>query len=112
MSEKIPYGDFAKLDLRVGVIVKVEPHPNADKLFVMKVNLGEESERTIVAGLRAHYTAEELEGKQAIFVANLEPVVLRGVESQGMILAASDKGKKTVVFLTPEKEMHAGDTIS
>jgi len=86
---KIPFSDFSKLDMRVGKIIKVEDHPNADKLFVMTVDLGEE-ERTIVAGLKGFYSKEELEGKSSIFVVNLEPVSLRGVESNGMIMAASN----------------------
>src|SRR3989344_9306460 len=111
--EKIKYDDFAKLDLRVGKIIEIEEHPNADKLFVMKVDLGEgkSKERTIVAGLRGHYKKEELEGKKAIFVANLEPVKLRGVESNGMILAAVSEDRKEVVFLKPEKEVIAGSGI-
>ncbi len=110
--EKIKYDDFAKLDLRVGKILEVENHPNADKLFVMKVDLGEEKERIIVAGLRAHYAKEDLEGRKAIFVANLEPAMLRGVESNGMILAAGSSDKKEVVFLSPEKDVPEGYKIS
>jgi methionine--tRNA ligase beta chain len=113
MEGTAKFSDFTKLDFRVGEIKKVEDHPNADKLFVMTVDLGDDlGERTIVAGLKAYYSKEDLEGKQAIFVANLEPVTLRGVESQGMILAASDSGKEKVVFLSPEKEMSPGDRIS
>ena len=99
--EEVSFGDFGKLELRVGRIVEVEEHPNADKLFVLKVDLGEE-ERTIVAGLRGHYTADELRGKKAVFVVNLEPVVLRGVKSNGMVLAAVSEDKKKVVLLEAE----------
>ena len=74
MREKVKIDDFQKLDLRVGEILEVKEHPNADKLFVMKVDLGEEKDRTIVAGLKEHYPADELKGKKAIFVANLQPV--------------------------------------
>ena len=111
MDGKIPYNDFAKVELRVGEIKKAEPHPNADKLFVMSVDLGEEEPRTIVAGLRKHYSAEELEGKKAIFVINLEPVMLRGVKSDGMILAAVSGDESSVVFLEPEKDMAPGSKI-
>lgn len=99
MSDKISYDDFAKLDLRVGKIKFVEDHPNADKLFVMKVDLGEGEDRTIVAGLKKYYSKDDLLGKKAIFVANLEPVKLRGVESNGMILAASNNDKSVVKIL-------------
>ncbi len=111
MTDTIPYTDFAKLDLRVGEIVKVENHPNADKLYVLIVDLGEEKDRIIVAGLKAHYKPEELEGKKAIFVANLEPANLRGIESQGMILAAASEGDEIVCILEPEKDVEVGSKI-
>ena len=111
MTDKIPFPDFQKIDLRVGTILEVENHPKADKLYILKVDLGETTPRTIVAGLRTHYTHEQLKGKQAIFVANLEPVNLRGIESNGMILAASNEEKTTVFFLKPEKEIEPGSKI-
>lgn len=110
MSDKVLFDDFEKLDLRVGKILKVEEHPNADKLFVLTVDFGEEK-KTIVAGLRKFYSKEELEGKKAVFVVNLEPVVLRGIESNGMILAASNSDKSEVVFLAPEKDIEEGSKI-
>ena len=99
--EEVSFGDFGKLELRVGRIVEAKEHENADKLFVLKVDLGE-GERTIVAGLRGYYTADELRGKKAVFVVNLEPVVLRGVKSNGMALAAVSEDKKKVVLLEAE----------
>ena len=110
--EKISIDEFAKLDLRVGEIIEVALHPKADKLFVLKVDLNEGNMRTIVAGLREYYEVEELVGKKAIFVANLKPVMLRGVESNGMILAAVSSDKKEVVVLKPEKEIGNGTKIS
>ena len=101
--------EFRKLELRVGVVKNAEAHPNADRLLVLKVDLGTE-ERQIVAGIRAHYQPEELIGRQVVVVANLEPAVLRGVESQGMVLAASDEGR--VVVLTPEKAVGPGAKVS
>lgn len=100
--------EFAKVELRVATIKTVEPHPNADRLLVLKIDLGDE-ERQLVAGIRAHYTPEELVGKQIVVVANLQPATLRGVESQGMLLAASD-GERVVV-LSPEKAVAAGAKI-
>jgi len=79
---------FRALELRVGTIRAAEPHPNADRLLVLRVDLGSE-ERQIVAGIRAHYDAAALVGRQVVVVANLEPARLRGVESQGMVLAAT-----------------------
>jgi methionine--tRNA ligase beta chain len=100
--------EFAKIELRVATIKAVEPHPNADRLFVLKIDLGTE-ERQLVAGIRAHYTPEELLGKQIVVVANLQPATLRGVESQGMLLAASD-GEK-VIILNPEKPIAPGSKV-
>ena len=113
-SPKIPYSDFQKLDLRVGTIQKAEPHPDADKLLILTVNFGKEdreSPRTIVAGIKAYYSPEQLEGKQAIFVANLEPAKLRGIESNGMILAAVES-EENIVILTPEKPVKEGTKVS
>ena len=81
--------DFQKVDLRVAEIVKAEKIPNSDKLLKVEVNLGEEV-RQVVAGIAEHYSPEELAGKMVLFVANLKPVKLRGVLSQGMLLAATD----------------------
>jgi methionine--tRNA ligase beta chain len=107
-SAKITIDEFAKVELRVATIKAVEPHPKADRLLVLKIDLGTE-ERQLVAGIRAHYTPEELIGKQIVVVANLQPAVLRGVESQGMLLAASD-GEKIIV-LGPEKPIAAGSQV-
>jgi methionine--tRNA ligase beta chain len=101
--------DFRKVELKVATIKSAEPHPNADKLIVLQVDLGEE-QRQICAGIRSHYAPEELVGKQIIVVANLETAKLRGLESQGMLLAASDEGR--VIILTPEKPVLAGAKVS
>jgi methionine--tRNA ligase beta chain len=100
--------EFSKVELRVATIKAVEPHPNADRLLVLKIDLGDE-ERQLVAGIRAHYTPEELVGKQIVIVANLQPAMLRGVESQGMLLAASH-GEKVIV-LSPEKPIAPGARV-
>jgi methionyl-tRNA synthetase len=90
----ITLAEFQRVQLRVGVVRSVEPHPKADKLYVLKVDVGGE-ERQLVAGLRAHVKPEELLGKRVVVVANLQPAQLRGVESQGMLLAAELDGKVT-----------------
>jgi len=100
--------DFKKLDLRVADVVKVEHHPNADRLWLLTIRIGEE-ERQIVAGIKKYYTAEELTGKKVVVIANLEPAVIRGVESRGMLLAAN--GDDQVVVLTPEKAIPSGTAI-
>lgn len=105
----IAFDDFSKLELKIGTVIEAEDHPNADKLLVLKVDLGEEQPRQLVAGIRGNYSAEELKGKQIVVLANLEPRTLRGVESQGMLLAA--RGKEKVALLYPEKEVEPGSTI-
>lgn len=87
----IQYDDFAKLDLRVATIVEAAPHPNADKLLVLLVDVGGLGKRQIVAGIRAYYAPEALVGRQVIVVANLAPATIRGIKSEGMILAAGDE---------------------
>lgn len=101
--------DFRKIELKVATVKSAEAHPNADKLMVLQVDLGEE-QRQICAGIRNHYNPEDLVGKQIVIVANLETAKLRGLESQGMLLAASDEGR--VIVLTPEKTVAPGAKIS
>lgn len=105
----ITIDEFRKVDLRVGTVTSAGPHPNADKLLVLRVDLGSE-ERQIVAGIKGHYEPTELVGRQIVVVANLETAKLRGVESQGMLLAASDGNR--IVVLTPEKPVTHGAKIS
>ena len=105
---KISIDDFRKIELKVATIKSAEAHPNADKLLVLQIDLGGE-QRQICAGIRNSYTPEELVGKQIVVVANLETAKLRGLESQGMLLAASDDGR--VIIMTPEKSVQAGAQV-
>ena len=89
VDDMLPYKEFQKVDMRVGTITDVKEHPNAEKLYILKVDMGD-SQRQIVAGLRQRYTKEQLEGQQIIVLVNLEPRELRGVLSEGMLLAAED----------------------
>lgn len=100
--------DFRKVELKVATVKSAEPHPNADKLMVLQIDLGDE-QRQICAGIRNHYTPEELVGKQIVVVANLESAKLRGLESQGMLLAASSG--EQVILLTPDKPAGAGSQV-
>lgn len=100
--------DFRKLELKVAVIKEVSEHPNADKLYVIKLDVGDKL-RQVVAGIRNSYAKEDLIGKQVVLVDNLEPALLRGVESEGMILAASDE--QGVVIVSPCREMKLGSTV-
>lgn len=98
-AEKVPeadISDFEKLDLRVGKVVFCEKHPNADKLYVLKVDIGESEPRQIVSGLASSYTPGQVIGKNIVVIANLKPVKLRGVESRGMLLAGKN-GKEIAV---------------
>ncbi|MFW5693087.1 MAG: methionine--tRNA ligase subunit beta [Thermoguttaceae bacterium] len=108
MKPTITYDDFAKLDLRVATVLEAREHPNANKLLLLKIRVGDE-EKQIVAGIRGHYEPAALTGSQVIVVNNLEEAVLRGEESQGMLLAASDGD--AVVLLRPDRECQPGATI-
>ncbi len=109
-GNKITFKEFEKVDLRVGKIKAVKIHPKADKLFILDVSLGKgEHDIQLVAGIKEYYSEDELVGKQIIVVRNLEPAVIRGIESQGMLLAAEFKGK--IVILCPEKEIETGAKI-
>jgi methionine--tRNA ligase beta chain len=102
------YADFTKIELKVAEVLSVANHPNADKLYLLKIKIGEE-ERQIVAGLRPFYAPEQLQGKKIVVVANIEPRAVRGEVSNGMLLAASDG--TSVVFLAPERDIASGSPI-
>ena len=106
----IEFEDFVKVEMRTGKILSVDDHPNADKLFVVQIQDGPDSTRTVCAGLKGHYTASQLEGLDVVFVANLKPRKLRGVLSEGMLLAADDEDGNVRV-LTPESEIHPGSLV-
>jgi methionyl-tRNA synthetase len=101
--------DFRTLDLRVATVTAATPHPKADRLLVLTVDLGGE-QRQLVAGIRAHYEPALLIGKQIVIVANLAPATLRGVESQGMLLAASD-GEGRLAIVVPDRPVTAGARV-
>lgn len=111
LKDTITFDDFAKLDLRVGTIIEAEKMPKADKLLILKVDMGLDT-RTIVSGIANSFTPEDILGKKVTVVANLAPRKLRGVESQGMILMTKDKDGK-LVFVNPEEEnVSNGETIN
>jgi len=110
-SDVITYNEFIKVKMRVGRVVEAAVHPNADKLLVLQVDLGDEK-RQIVAGLKAHYQPEELVGKNLIIVANLAPRIMRGQESQGMLLAASTEDHERVIILTTDADIPPGSEVN
>jgi len=111
MKPTINYEDFAKLELRVAKIRKVEEIDGAKELYKITLDIGSEvGERTICSGLKQFYSIEELEGKIIIVIVNLAPRKLMGIESQGMLLAADEDGKPTL--LIPEKNVKVGSLIN
>ena len=110
----IAYDDFAKLDLRIATVVAAEPHPNADRLLKLQLDLGDH-QRQICAGIRADYDPQELVGSQIVVVVNLEPRKIRGEISNGMLLAASvtqDDAVKQVTVLRPSRPTPPGSPVS
>jgi methionyl-tRNA synthetase len=115
----VTFEDFAKLDLRVAKVIHAEDHPKADRLLKLQLDDGSGQPRQICAGIKGHYTPADLIGKSIIIVANLAPRVIRGEESRGMLLAASDKPKdaadtadRSVVILSTISDMPPGSTVS
>jgi len=108
--EMISFKDFQKLDLRVATIKEVKDHPNADKLLILNIDLGPGGERQLVAGIKGVYEIEDLIGKQIVIVTNLEPATIRGVESNGMLLAAEGEMGKPILIV-PEKKTASNSKI-
>jgi methionine--tRNA ligase beta chain len=117
----VTFEEFAKLDLRVAKVVQAENHPKADKLLKLQVDDGSGTPRQICAGIKGNYAPEQLVGKLIVIVANLAPRVIRGEESRGMLLAASDVPKEAatesgaerkVIVLTPAGEIAPGSIVS
>ena len=100
--------DFKKIELVNGKIIEARDHPNADRLFVLKVDIGSE-QRQLVAGIRKSYAAEQLIGHKVVIVKNLEPAVIRGEESQGMVLAVSDE--QGISLLQPDRDVALGNLV-
>jgi len=117
---QVTFEEFAKLDLRVARVVKAEHHPSADRLLKLQLDDGSGQARQICAGIRANYAPDELVGKLIVIVANLSPRMIRGEESRGMLLAASDVPKdaadpgapRRVVVLAPAGDVQPGATVS
>ena len=109
--QTIKFDDFAKIDLRIAKIISAERIEGADKLIKLIISLGSE-QRQIVAGIAPHYSPEDLVGKKIVVVANLEPKKLRGVESQGMLLAAVKGDDEEIALLVPDKDIEEGTKVS
>jgi methionyl-tRNA synthetase len=109
MADPIKYEDFAKLELRVAKVLEARPHPNADKLVLMQIDLGDQ-QKQIVAGIRQHYSPEQLVGKLIVVVNNLEPAMLRGETSNGMLLAATS-GERVILLTLDDPSCEVGAKI-
>jgi len=110
MTENIiSFEDFQKLNLRVAEIVEVEDIEGADKLYKLKIDVGELGQRIICAGIKEFYSKGELQNKKIIIVENLAPRKMRGIESHGMLLAADENGKPTLIV--PEKDVKLGSKV-
>lgn len=108
VEPRVSIDEFKKFKLAVGQIKEAEVHPNADKLFVLKVDIGTEV-RQLVAGIRRSYAPEQLVGRRVVVITNLQPAIIRGVESQGMVLAASDD--QGVSVLQPDRDVALGSGV-
>jgi len=105
----ISFQEFQKLEIKVGRVLSVDNHPNADKLMLIRVDVGEAVPRTLVAGLKDYYKNEELAGKLVAVLTNLQPARFRGIESNGMLLAGQDD--RTVAVLTLDRELAPGARV-
>ena len=111
MEEIVDFSDWSKLDLRVAQIKEVEDIEGVDKLYKLTVDVGSEiGERIVCAGLKEFYSKEDLKDKKIILFVNLTPRKMRGIESQGMLLAAT--GKNNVILISPEKDVELGARVS
>ena len=102
--------DFQKVELRVATILAAERVPGAEKLLKLQIDVGNE-QRQLVAGIAKHYNPEELVGKQIVVVTNLQPAVIRGVESNGMLLAASTDDQSQLALVTPQRPVPNGSRV-
>lgn len=109
-----PFTEFKKMDIRVGQVISVENHCNAEKLYVLKVDLGEDQPRQIVTNLKSYYSPDQMVGRRLLVVSNLKPAKFRGVRSEGMLMAADDRpiGGKTVLILKPSNNVPCGTKIN
>ena len=104
----ISFDDFKKLDLKIARIKEAKEHPNADKLLVLDLEVGDE-QRQVVAGIKNFYRPEDLVDKKVVVITNLEPATIRGVESQGMVLVAKDE--EILALLSPDKDIKTGSKV-
>ena len=111
-NNEIKFQDWQKLDLRVGKIIKAEEIAGVDKLYKLEVDVGEEKPRILVAGIKKHYRKDELKGKSCIVFCNLQNKVMKGIKSEGMVLAAVNEDESKIRLIQPDDEIELGSRIS
>ena len=111
MKEKIDYDDFSKVEFKIGVILECEKHPNADRLLVFQVDVGEEKPRQIISSIAEFYQPEDVIGKRVVVVTNLKKAKFRGMESDGMLVCASLENDEDVELLTITKGFPGGTIV-
>lgn len=104
----VSFDNFSKLDLRVGKILEIDLHPDAEKLYLLKVDIGEKTIQ-LVAGIKPFYAPEELMGRLVVILVNLKPKNIRGIVSEGMLLVA--QAKDDFSLITPDKEITLGSVV-
>lgn len=109
--KEINFEDWEKLDLRVAEIKDIEDIEGADKLYKLTLDVGGLGERIICAGIKEYYDKDKLKGKKIIYFSNLKPRIMKGIESQGMLLAASTENHDNVVLLFPEADIENGSRV-
>ena len=109
-----PFDDFRRLELRIGTVTAVEDHPEAEKLYILNVDVGEEEPRTVVTNIKSFYPYDKMMGRKLLLVANLKPANFRGVKSFGMLMAAEDleMGGSTLLLLDPSVDVPNGTLMS
>lgn len=112
MKPVISLADFNKLDLKIATVVAVDDVAGADKLWQLTLDIGEEKSKIVLSGIKAWYSQKDLIGKQVVYLANLESKMIRGIESQGMILAAVTKDEEKVFLLKIDNQVKAGTKIT
>ncbi len=111
MKEKIDYEDFSKVEFKIGVIKECVKHPNADRLLVFQIDVGEEVPRQIISSIAEFYNPEDVIGKRVVVVTNLKKAKFRGMESDGMLVCASLPNDEDVELLTITKDFPGGTTV-
>ena len=111
MKQKIDYDDFAKIEFKIGVIKVCVKHPNADRLLVLQIDVGEEKPRQIISSIAEFYKPEDVNNKRVVVVTNLKKAKFRGMTSDGMLMCASLKDDEDVELLTITKDFAGGTKV-